>query len=130
MKKKTTEQIYTIIDTSMESMVDGIKDIPKDAAKDTIEDILGQSGSWYETLKNALKKRISPEDIRKKKRESVIDALKKTTIEAIQWIRDNEFVSAHFLTGDTTRINAAKLLFNSAFAENSKKKEGSPPPQN
>ncbi|NHX22085.1 hypothetical protein HA396_28440, partial [Escherichia coli] len=87
-------QIYTIIDTSMESMVDGIKDIPKDAAKDTIEDILGQSGSWYETLKNALKKRISPEDIRKKKRESVIDALKKTTIEAIQWIRDNEFVSA------------------------------------
>ncbi|EKQ3321606.1 DUF2235 domain-containing protein [Escherichia coli] len=128
-EEKTTEQIYTIIDTSMESMVDGIKDIPKDAAKDTIEDILGQSGSWYETLKNALKKRISPEDIRKKKRESVIDALKKTTIEAIQWIRDNEFVSAHFLTGDTTRINAAKLLFNSAFAENSKKKEGSPPPK-
>lgn len=50
-EEKTTEQIYTIIDTSMESMVDGIKDIPKDAAKDTIEDILGQSGSWYETLK-------------------------------------------------------------------------------
>ena len=33
-----------------------------------------------------------------------------------------------FLTGDTTRINAAKLFFNSAFAENGKK-EGSPTPK-
>lgn len=50
---------------------------------------------------------------------------KKSIVESTQWIRDNEIISAFFLTGEVTRINAAKVLFANAFVENSTNKKDS-----
>ncbi|EAN4681863.1 hypothetical protein EHN46_23595 [Salmonella enterica] len=120
-------KLYTVMDQSLESMKDDLKDIGKDAAKDAAKDVLTGKGPWFETLKNGLDNLLKPEDLKKKRSDIFKNMVKKSIIESTSWIRDNEFISAHFLTGEPTRLNAAKVQFANAFLENSKSKNDTPP---
>lgn len=118
-------KLYTIMDQSLESMKDDVKAVGKDAVKDAARDALTGKGPWYETLKNSLDDLLKPEELRKTRREIFKNMARKSIIESTPWIRDNEVVSAYYLTGEPTRINAAKLQFANAFIKNSSNEKDS-----
>lgn len=119
--------LYTMMDESLKSLQDDVKSIPEDMVKETGKDVLKGKGPWFETSKNSLDKQLTPKEVAKKRGDIFKNMVKKFTIESVQWIRDNEFISANYITGDTTRINAAKVLFANAFVENSTSEKNASP---
>ncbi|HGY3081121.1 TPA: DUF2235 domain-containing protein [Escherichia coli] len=118
-------KLYTIMDQSLESMKEDLNDFAKETHEEISKEIRNRRGSWNETLKKIQDKLLDPKELRKKRNDIFKNMAKKSIIESTQWIRDNEIISAFFLTGEVTRINAAKVLFANAFVENSTNKKDS-----
>lgn len=112
-------KLYTIMDQSLESMKEDLNDFAKETHEEISKEIRNRRGSWNETLKKIQDKLLDPKELRKKRNDIFKNMAKKSIVESTQWIRDNEIISAFFLTGEVTRINAAKVLFANAFVENS-----------
>ncbi|EPX0662179.1 hypothetical protein ACX9IA_005107 [Escherichia coli] len=118
-------KLYTIMDQSLESMKEDLNDFAKETHEEISKEIRNRRGSWNETLKKIQDKLLDPKELRKKRNDIFKNMAKKSIVESTQWIRDNEIISAFFLTGEVTRINAAKVLFANAFVENSTNKNDS-----
>ncbi|MGX5088753.1 hypothetical protein [Enterobacter sp. UPMP2052] len=70
-----------------------------------------KGGNWYEILKNEGAKLLKPAEWRKLGKNIATNALKKASIEATPWIRDNPAVADMLVTGVDTRIASAKVRF-------------------
>ncbi|MFY2738303.1 hypothetical protein [Pseudocitrobacter faecalis] len=99
-------------------MQDAIKHLPEDKASGAVEDILMKKLSWTDVLWNFADELVNPVEWVKEATGIVYDAAKKTLIESTPWLRDSHMMSENFMTGVTTRVDAAKEQFEQYYDKN------------
>ncbi|MCW2456955.1 UNVERIFIED_ORG: hypothetical protein M2414_004716 [Rahnella aquatilis] len=113
-KEDLAEKLHTIMDSAQTSILDDLKDQPKEMAKDAGHDLLS-GGNWWEILKGSGTKLINPTEWKKLAVDTAKSAVKKVSIEATPWLRDNSVIADMLVTGIDTRVNSARLRFESFF---------------
>lgn len=119
-----TSKLHAIMDGAQGSALDDLKDQPGDIAKETGIEIF-KTDKWWKAVKDVGKKLINPTEWGKLALDMTKSALKKVSIEATPWLRDNPVVSDMLVTGVDTRIISTKISFEEAFKE---AKKNSPVP--
>ncbi|VEA64706.1 Uncharacterized conserved protein [Serratia plymuthica] len=112
--EELAEKIHTIMDGAQNSVLDDLKDQPKEMAKDAGKELL-KGSNWWEILKDSGKKLINPTEWKKLAGDTAKNAVKKVSIEATPWLRDNPVIADMLVTGVDTRINSAKVRFERFF---------------
>lgn len=111
-----TSKLHAIMDGAQGSALDDLKDLPGDIAEEAgIE--LFKTGKWWEVLKDVGKKLINPTELLKLTGDITKSAVKKVSIEATPWLRDNPVIADMLVTGVDTRITSTKTSFEEAFKE-------------
>lgn len=111
-----TSKLHAIMDGAQGSALDDLKDQPGDIAKETGIEIF-KTDKWWKAVKDAGKKLINPTEWGKLALDMTKNAVKKVSIEATPWLRDNPVVSDMLVTGVDTRITSTKISFEEAFKE-------------
>jgi hypothetical protein len=105
-----TTKLHTIMDGAQSNILDDLKSQPGELAKDAGMELLNGS-DWYEILKNQGRKLINPAEWRKLTGDIAKNTIKKVSIEATPWLRDNPTIADMLVTGVDTRITSATLRF-------------------
>ncbi|AKE59113.1 phospholipase effector Tle1 domain-containing protein [Citrobacter farmeri] len=113
------EKIYSVMDISLGNLLEDVKKLPKDTVSDAGMDI-ARGKKWTDVLGNALEYLNNPLEWARGVGKMALSALGKAGIESTPWLRDNEVMSAHFMTGEPTRLTAAKRQFKKFYKENTK----------
>ncbi|MEE9682339.1 hypothetical protein V4841_21260 [Lelliottia amnigena] len=103
-------KLTALLDGARSNVQDDLKSQPSEILKETGGELL-KGGNWYEILKNEGAKLLKPAEWRKLGKNITTNALKKASIEATPWIRDNPAVADMLVTGVDTRIASAKMRF-------------------
>jgi hypothetical protein len=103
-------KLHAIMDGAKGSALDDLKDQPGDIAEEAGIEFF-KTGKWWEVLKDVGKKLINPTEWAKLTGDITKSAVKKVSIEATPWLRDNPVIADMLVTGVDTRITAAKLRF-------------------
>jgi len=103
----TSERLQGMMDKSLGSLLEDLKDKPVDMAKEAFQSSLsGASGKDVLTeMKDTL---LTPKGLGMLK-DSAVNALKRVSIEATPWLRDSAFMTYNFVTGADTRLNSVKV---------------------
>ncbi|HHH3608757.1 DUF2235 domain-containing protein [Enterobacter roggenkampii] len=107
-------KLTALMDGTRSNVQDNLKAQPIEMAKDAGEQLL-KGGSWYEILKSEGGKLLKPSEWKKLAKNITKETLKKVSIEATPWIRDNPAVADMLVTGVDTRIASAKTRFERFF---------------
>ena len=110
------EKLHTAMDGAQSSIFDDLKDHPKDRAKEAGKELL-KGKKWYEVLGGQVKKLHNPAEWRELRNAIRNNVLKKVSIEATPWLRDNPLMADFLLTGVDTRINSTKTTFSRAYED-------------
>lgn len=111
-----TSKLHAIMDGAQGSALDDLKDQPWDIAKEAGIEFF-KTGKWWEVLKDVGKKLINPTEWVKLAGDITKSAVKKVSIEATPWLRDNPVIADMLVTGVDTRITSTKTSFEEAFKE-------------
>jgi len=111
-----TSKLHAIMDGAQGSALDDLKDLPGDIAKEAGLEFF-KTGKWWEVLKDVGKKLINPTEWAKLTGDITKSAVKKVSIEATPWLRDNPVIADMLVTGVDTRITSTKTSFEEAFKE-------------
>jgi len=117
-------KLIALMDGTKSNVQDNLKAHPGEMAKDAGEKLL-KGDNWYEILKNESGKLLKPSEWKKLAKNIATETLKKVSIEATPWIRDNPAVADMLVTGVDTRIASAKTRFERFFV---RAKSASPVP--
>lgn len=115
-------KLNAMIDGAHSTVLDDINGQPGDLAEEAGLELL-KGSNWYEVLKSQAKKLISPTEWKNLVVDTGINVVKKVSIEAVPFLRDNESISDMFVTGVDTRISSTKVTFEEAFKEAKKKSD-------
>ncbi|MFZ4833758.1 hypothetical protein [Rouxiella sp. Mn2063] len=107
-------KIHTIMDGAQSTVLGDLKGQPSEMAKDAGVALL-KGANWSEILKDLGKKLINPTEWKKLLVDSTENVVKRVSIEATPWLRDNPTVADMLVTGVDTRIFSAKLRFEHFF---------------
>ncbi|MEN5018007.1 hypothetical protein ABEH87_16850 [Erwinia sp. Eh17-17] len=119
-QESIVSKIQTIMDGAQSSILDDLKNQPTEMAKEAGIETL-KNNNWWEVLKDSGKKLVNPIEWKKLVWDTTKNAVKKVSIEATPWLRDNPIIVDMLVTGVDTRINATKLTFEEAFKEVTRK---------
>lgn len=111
-----TSKLHAIMDGAQGSALDDLKDLPGDIAKEAGIEFF-KTGKWWEVLKDVGKKLIKPTEWVTLAGDITKSAVKKVSIEATPWLRDNPVIADMLVTGVDTRITSTKTSFEEAFKE-------------
>ncbi|WP_145591599.1 phospholipase effector Tle1 domain-containing protein [Yersinia rochesterensis] len=112
--EELAEKIHTIMDGVQSSVLDDLKGQPEDIVKDAGMELL-KGTNWWEVLEDTGKKLVNPTEWKKLAGDTVKNAVRKVSIEATPWLRDNPAIADMLVTGVDTRIGSAKLRFERFF---------------
>lgn len=115
-------KLNAMMDGAHSTVLDDINGQPGDLAEEAGLELL-KGSNWYEVLKSQVKKLISPTEWKDLVVDTGINVVKKVSIEAVPFLRDNETISDMFVTGVDTRISSTKVTFEEAFKEAKKKSD-------
>lgn len=115
-------KLNAMMDGAHSTVLDDINGQPGNVAEEVGLELL-KGSNWYEVLKSQAKKLINPTEWKKLVVDTGKNVVKKVSIEAVPFLRDNETISDMFVTGADTRISSAKVTFEEAFKESQKKSE-------
>ncbi|MFI8417303.1 hypothetical protein ACQKDS_12800 [Serratia sp. NPDC078593] len=110
------ERIQEMMDKSLGSLLDDLKDKPADMAKEAFQSTLG-GASGKDVLTEMKDTLLTPKGRLGMLKDSAVNALKRVSIEATPWLRDSEFMAYNFVTGADTRLNSVKTRFERSFEE-------------
>lgn len=114
------EKLHTIMDSGLGSIKDNLKEQPGEMAKEAAWDSI-KGNNWYEIFKNQGKKLLNPTEWKKLASDTAKKAVKKVSIEATPWLRDNPAIADMLVTGADTRIASTKISFEEGYKEAVKK---------
>jgi hypothetical protein len=109
-REDITTKLHAIMDGAKGSALDDLKDLPGDIAEEAGIEFF-KTGKWWEVLKDVGKNLIKPTEWVTLAGDITKSAVKKVSIEATPWLRDNPVIADMLVTGVDTRITAAKLRF-------------------
>ena len=114
--EEITERLQVIMDKSLSSLLEDLKDKPTDMIKEAFQSSLGgASGKDVLTeMKNTL---LTPKGRLGMLKDSAVNGVKRVSIEATPWLRDSEVMAAFAVTGADTRLNSMKVRFKRSFEE-------------
>lgn len=112
--EELAEKIHTIMDGAQSSVLDDLKGQPEDLVKEAGMELL-KGTNWWEVLEDTGKKLVNPTEWKKLAGDTVKNAVRKVSIEATPWLRDNPAIADMLVTGIDTRIGSAKLRFERFF---------------
>lgn len=112
----TAERLQGMMDKSLGSIMDDIKNTPTDMAKEAFKLSVGGASS-KEVLTEMKDTLLTPKGRQGLLSKSAINAMKRVSIEATPWLRDSEYMAYTFLTGADTRLNSTKMFFKESFDE-------------
>lgn len=119
-QESLTSKIHTIMDGAQSSILDDLKSQPAEIAKEAGIETL-KNNNWWAVLKDSGKKLVNPTEWKQLGWDSTKNAVKKVSIEATPWLRDNPTIADMLVTGVDTRINSTKRTFDEAFKDAVKK---------
>lgn len=119
-RETMTEKLHTIMDSGLGSIKDNLKEQPGEMAKEAAWDSI-KGNNWYEIFKNQGKKLLNPTEWKKLASDTAKKAVKKVSIEATPWLRDNPAIADMLVTGADTRIASTKISFEEGYKEAVKK---------
>ena len=114
--EETAERLQVMMDKSLSSLLEDLKDKPIDMAKEAFQSSLGGAGGKdvLTEMKNTL---LTPKGRLGMLKDSAVNAVKRVSIEATPWLRDSEAMAAFAVTGADTRLNSMKVRFKQSFEE-------------
>ncbi|KAB8311643.1 hypothetical protein EH228_09640 [Erwinia endophytica] len=112
----TAERLQGMMDKSLGSLLDDIKDKPVDMAKEAFQSSMG-GASGKDVLTEMKDQLLTPKGRLGLLKDSAVNALKRVSIEATPWLRDSEFMAYNFVTGADTRLNSVKARFERSFED-------------
>lgn len=112
----TAERLQGMMDKSLNSLLDDLKDKPVDMAKEAFQSSLG-GASGKDVLTEMKDTLLTPKGRLGMLKDSAVNALKRVSIEATPWLRDSAFMAYNFVTGADTRLNSTKARFVRSFEE-------------
>ncbi|MGU3415954.1 hypothetical protein ACLBW0_19670 [Enterobacteriaceae bacterium C34A] len=110
------ERLQGIMDQSLNSLLNDLKDKPVDMAKEAFQSSVG-GASGKDVLTEMKDTLLTPKGRLGMLKDSAVNALKRVSIEATPWLRDSAFMAYKFVTGADTRLNSTKLRFERSFEE-------------
>ncbi|EBS1324020.1 hypothetical protein D6T51_07730 [Salmonella enterica subsp. enterica serovar Muenchen] len=115
----TAERLQGMMDKSLGSLLDDLKDKPADMAKEAFQSSVG-GASGKDVLTEMKDTLLTPKGRLGMLKDSAVNALKRVSIEATPWVRDSAFMAYNFVTGADTRLNSVKASFVRSFEEAAK----------
>lgn len=115
----TSERLQGMMDKSLGSLLDDLKDKPVDMAKEAFQSSVG-GASGKDVLTEMKDTLLTPKGRLGLLKDSAVNALKRVSIEATPWVRDSAFMAYSFVTGADTRLNSVKASFIRSFEEAAK----------
>lgn len=115
----TSERLQGMMDKSLGSLLDDLKDKPADMAKEAFQSSVG-GASGKDVLTEMKDTLLTPKGRLGLLKDSAVNALKRVSIEATPWVRDSAFMAYNFVTGADTRLNSVKASFIRSFEEAAK----------
>lgn len=112
----TAERLQGMMDKSLNSLLDDLKDKPLDMAKDAFQSSLGGT-SGKDVLTEMKDTLLTPKGRLGMLKDSAVNALKWVSIEATPWLRDSAFMAYNFVTGADTRLSSTKARFVRSFED-------------
>ncbi|EOY5377267.1 DUF2235 domain-containing protein [Cronobacter dublinensis] len=112
----TAERLHSMMDKSLGSLVDFVKDKPADMAKEAFHSSLG-GASGKDILTEMKDTLLTPKGRLGLLKDSAVNVLKQVSIEATPWLRDSALMAYNFVTGVETRLNSAKARFERSYEE-------------
>ncbi|EOI3547068.1 hypothetical protein ACMSZT_001859 [Cronobacter dublinensis] len=112
----TAERLHSMMDKSLSSLVDFVKDKPADMAKEAFHSSLG-GASGKDILTEMKDTLLTPKGRLGLLKDSAVNVLKQVSIEATPWLRDSALMAYNFVTGVETRLNSAKARFERSYEE-------------
>lgn len=112
----TAERLQGMMDKSLGSILDDIKNTPTDMAKEAFKSLIG-GASRNDVLTEMKDTPLTPKGRQGLLNKSAINAMKRVSTEATPWLRDSEYMAYTFLTGADTRLNSTKMFFKESFDE-------------
>lgn len=110
------ERLQGMMDKSLGSLLDDLKDKPADMAKEAFQSSLGGT-SGKDVLTEMKDTLLNPKGRLGMLKDSAVNAVKRVSIEATPWLRDSAFMAYNFVTGADTRLNSTKVRFEQSFEE-------------
>ncbi|MEY8710091.1 hypothetical protein [Mangrovibacter phragmitis] len=112
----TEERLQGMMDKSLRSLLDDLKNSPADLVKEAFKSSVGGASS-KDMLTEMHNRLLTPAGQLKMLKDSVVKAGIRVGIEATPWLRDSEFMAYKFVTGADTRLNSVKARFVHSFEE-------------
>lgn len=112
----TAERLQGMMDKSLGSLLDDLKDKPADMAKEAFQSSLG-GASGKDVLTEMKDTLLTPKGRLGMLKDSTVNAVKRVSIEATPWLRDSAFMAYNFVTGADTRLNNTKVRFEQSFED-------------
>ncbi|MNB88351.1 hypothetical protein D3C76_353700 [compost metagenome] len=112
----TAERLQEMMDKSLGSQLDDLKDKPVDMAKEAFQSSVG-GASGKDILTEMKDTLLTPKGRLGLLKDSAVNALKRVSIEATPWLRDSAFMAYNFVTGADTRLNSTKARFVRSFED-------------
>ncbi|MBS0848926.1 DUF2235 domain-containing protein [Citrobacter sp. JGM124] len=113
------ERLQGMMDKSLGSLLDDLKDKPVDMAKEAFQSSVG-GASGKDVLTEMKDTLLTPKGRLGMLKDSAVNAVKRVSIEATPWLRDSAFMAYNFVTGADTRLNSMKARFEQSFEEAAK----------
>ncbi|OVZ80930.1 DUF2235 domain-containing protein [Yersinia kristensenii] len=115
----TAERLQGMMDKSLGSLLDDIRNKPVDMAKEAFQSSVG-GASGKDVLTEMKETLLTPKGRLGMLKDSAVNAVKRVSIEATPWLRDSEFMAYNLVTGADTRLNSVKERFERSFEESVK----------
>ena len=112
----TSERLQVIMDKSLDSLLNDLKDKPGDMVKEAFQSSV-EGASSKDILTEMKDTLLTPKGRLGMLKDSAVNTLKRVGVEATPWLRDSAFVAYNFVTGADTRLNSAKASFVRSFEE-------------
>lgn len=112
----TEERLQGMMDKSLRSLLDDLKNSPADLVKEAFKSSVGGASS-KDMLTEMHNRLLTPAGQLKMLKDSVVKVGIRVGIEATPWLRDSEFMAYKFVTGADTRLNSVKARFVHSFEE-------------
>ncbi len=112
----TAERLQVMMDKSLGSLLDDLKDKPVDMVKDAFQSSVG-GASGRDVLTEMKDTLLTPKGRLGMLKDLSVNAVVRAGIEATPWLRDSEFMASYAVTGADTRLNSTKANFELSFEE-------------
>jgi len=112
----TSERLQGMMDKSLGSLLEDLKDKPVDMAKEVFQSSVG-GASGKDVLTEMKDTLLTPKGRLGMLKDSAVNAVKRVSIEATPWLRDSAFMAYNFVTGADTRLNSVKASFVRSFED-------------